>query len=196
MALHQSDAIRGAALGPFVRWYAGVYGDAALNRALSPLSERDRRRFDSRAPGLGIERSIWYPAPVVHQMLDGLLDGLDPVERRRLADAGAAAAIETSLNGVLSVVFRAVVSPRVCALVGPQIWNAFYSSGRVRIQTLSSRSHRMDVRDWGGHHAFLCQVNNAAGRAIYQAAGCRDVSTEHAACIDRGDDGCAYVIRW
>ena len=193
---HQSGGIRGAALRPFVRWYAGVHGEAGLNRALSPLSERDRRRFDSSAPGLGIERSSWYPAPLIHQMLDGLLEGLDPAGRRRLSESGADAAIETSLNGILSVAFRIVVSPRVCALVGPQIWNAFYSSGRVRIQALGSRSHRMEVRDWDGHHAFLCQMNNAAGRAIYQAAGCRNVSTEHAACIDRGDDGCAYIIRW
>ena len=191
-----SNAIRGSALRPFVSWYVRLYGEARLDRALSQLSSRDRGRFGSPARGLGIDDSTWYPAPVIHEVLNGLLDGLDSAERRRLARSGADVTIETSLSGLLRVAFRALVSPRVCLMLGPHMWGSFYGSGRVRIQSQGTRTHRMEVREWAGHHPFLCQMNCEAGRAIYEAAGCHGVSTRQAACIDRGDDCCAYLIGW
>lgn len=188
--------IRGAALKPFVTWYAATYGHAGLQRALAALSDEDRRRFSAAAPGIGISIAAWYPAAVIHQMLDTLLEGMDVRERTALASRGADYTLTASLTGYLDVAFRALVSPRVCQIVGPQIWHAFYSGGRVRIDAQGRRCHVMEVTDWTGHHGFLCEMNNAAGRAIYRAAGCAAVTTEHEACINRADRVCVYVIRW
>ena len=190
------EGIRGAALRPFVNWYTDTYGRAGLQRALAILSADDRRCFDVADPGLGISVATWYPAALVHRVLDGLLDGMDPPARTALAASGADQTLAGCLTGYLGTAFRALVSPPVCALVGPRIWHAFYSGGRVRIDTRGRRCHVMEVTGWPGHHAFLCEMNNAAGRAIYRAAGCTAVRTEHAACIAREQPSCVYVIRW
>jgi hypothetical protein len=138
----------------------------------------------------------WYPAPVVHAMLDGLLDGLDARERAALAAEGADQAMAASFDGVLGTAFRVLVSPQLCAVAAPRLWHGFYKGGRVRVRPQGRRCHVMDVSQWPGHHPFLCAMNNASGRAIYRATGCDDVTTEHAACIARGDRSCVYVIRW
>ncbi len=190
------DAIRGAALGPFVTWYAGAHGRAGLERALAGLTESERARFDPSAPGLGISGAAWYPAGIVHRMLDGLLDGMDAREREALAASGADHAITASLDGYLGLGARMLGSPQLCATLGPRLWHAFYRAGRVRIDPQGRRCHVMEVSDWPGHHGFLCAMNNASGRAIYRAMGCEAVTTQHAACIDRGDQACVYVIRW
>ena len=190
------DMIRGAALGPFIDWYARVHGRAGLERALARLSEQDRRRFDPAAPGLGISLARWYASATIHRMLDGLLDGLDAHGRSALASAGADETLASSLTGYLGVAFRSLVSPRMCAMLGPTLWHTYYSGGRVRIDPQGRRCHIMEVSGWSGHHAFLCELNNAAGRAIYRAAGGDHVTTEHAACVARGDPTCVYVIRW
>lgn len=191
-----TDAIRGAALGPFVDWYGRAHGREGLDRALAQLSERDRRLFHPAEPALGISSFSWYPAPVIHDMLEGLLHGLGPAEREALASAGADRTMAESLDGYLGVLFRALVSPGVCATLGPRMWHAFYSGGRVRIDSQGRRCHVMRVSDWPGHHSFLCEMNNAAGRAIYRAAGSERVTTQRAACIERGDRACQYIIRW
>jgi hypothetical protein len=191
-----AEGIRGAALRPFVDWYAATHGDAGLRRALTVLSDADRRRFNGAARGLGISIAAWYPAAVIHQVLDRLLEGMDARGRATLASQGAENTLTASLTGFVGVAFRALASPHVCALVGPQMWHAFYSGGRVRIDAQGRRCHVMEVSGWAGHHGFLCEMNNAAGRAIYRSAGCRAVTTEHAACINRDDRACVYVIRW
>lgn len=193
---HSAEAIRGAALRPFVHWYVEAHGRSGLDRALDRLSLQDRRHFDPASPGLGVSAMQWYPAPVIHRMLDGLLEGVDARQRRVLAASGADRTLAASLDGFAGAAFRLVVSPQVCALFGPTLWHSFYSGGDVRIKSPGRRCHVMEVAGWSGHHGFLCEINNAAGHAIYRAAGCDGVSTEHDACIDRGDRVCRYVIRW
>ena len=191
-----AEGIRGAALRPFVNWYATTHGHAGLQRAWAVLSDEDRRRFNPAGPGLGISVAAWYPAAVIHQMLDTLLEGMDAHECTTLASLGADSTLTASLTGFLGVAFRTLVSPRVCKAVGPQLWHAFYSGGHIRINDQGRRCHVMEVTGWTGHHGFLCEMNNAAGRAIYRAAGCATVATEQTACTDRGDRACVYVIRW
>lgn len=189
-------AVRGAALGSFVAWYADTHGRAGLERAFANVPPGDLSRLDLRKCDFGIAAADWYPASVVHRMLDGLLDGLDDCGRSALAQSAADGSLTSALDGYLGIVCRAFMSPWACALVGPRLWRAFYSSGNVSIVADGNRSHVMTVRGWDGHHDFLCEMNNAAGRAIYRAAGCRSASTEHAACTGRGDRNCTYVIRW
>ena len=188
--------VRGLALKPFVDWYARTRGDSGLQRAFAALSDEDRRRFSPMVAGLGISAATWYPAAAVHQMLDRLLDGLDAPERATLASEAADWMMAETLTGLAGAIVQALVSPGLCALLGPRLWHAFYKEGRVRITPCGPRCHRMEVSGWTGHHPFLCEMNNAAGRSIYRVAGGSAVITERAGCITRGDRACVYIIRW
>jgi hypothetical protein len=188
--------IRGVALKPFVNWYTRTHGDARLVQALAVLADEERQRFNPMAPGLGISPAAWYPSATVHKMLDNLLDGLDARARASLASEAAEHIMAEALTGLVGTAVRAVVSPDLCALLGPRLWRAFYGDGRVRITACGRRCHAMEVSGWIGHHAFLCEMNNAAGRSIYRAAGGTAVSTERANCVAQGDRACVYVIRW
>ena len=188
-------SVRGAAIRSFVAWYVAAHGRFGIESALAAVGP-GRHRFDPGRSDLGISAIAWYPATSVHRMLDRLLADADQAQRAAIIETGARHSVETTLDGWLGGVVRWLASPALCAATAPALWQAFYNTGRVTIGTSGRRSHVMRVTGWEGHHPILCRMNNEAGRWIYRAVGCDRASTEHAACVSRGDRHCEYVIRW
>ena len=190
-----SERIRGAALGAFIRWYGDHYGAEEFPRWLERLSAEQRRDFDLSRPDLGVRGHRWYPAPVVHRILEGPVEPLAPAAADELIRRAAHEIIRASLGGFLAFLFRFFVSPATCKLFSQQLWDFHYESGRVAIETVG-RAHRMSVRHWRSHHPILCRLHAVAGVPIYSAAGCRGVTSRQDACIDRGDRCCVYWTEW
>ncbi len=191
-----AERIRGAALRAFARWYGREHGGDRLRRSLGGLDQAERRSFDASRLDLGVRGGRWYPAPTVHRILEGLIDDLPPEAADELIRRAAREIIEASLSGFLGPLLRLFVSPETCRLFSQQLWSFHYRSGRVAIEAVGRRAHRMQVRDWRSHHLILCRLHAAAGVPIYGAAGCRGVTSRIEACVDRGDPCCVYWTEW
>ncbi len=188
--------IRGAALDDFLAWYGRERDAHKLKRAVAALPEALQQsiRWNEGLPRL--ISFAWYPCELMHGLLDGLLDGLSDYERQRFAKETAEQVMESTLKGVYRAVFKAVGSPKMMARFGPRLWSLYYDTG-VSVTTMeSATSHFGTIRDWKGHHPFLCDVNRHSTDWMYRQLGCQQVICKQLECVSKGAKQCATHVTW
>jgi hypothetical protein len=191
-----SDArIKGAAIREFVRWYSDT-DPYAFARAVDRMPPALRQQLDQSQDLLGIVSSVWYPAPTIFSLLDGILEDVPPNERRRLARAGARAVLNVTLKGIYASVFRLMMTPERYALQSQRLWDRFYDTGTMKKIALGPCHHRTIISDWGAHHPFICELHAWSSEHIYAAMGCRFVTVERTQCISEGASDCRFEVHW
>lgn len=189
--------IKGAAFRQLIVWWDQTHGKADVLRALEQARKIavDRTLSDDRE-ALGILPSVWYPAPLVHALLDSLLGAVDDETQKALAFAAADSVMTATLTGVYKAVFMALASPQRWATHIQRIWSMHYDSGIVRIDEPEPRLHVNHFTEWRAHHPFICKLNMASGRPTYTAMGCKDVEVQMLTCISHGASECTSTVRW
>lgn len=173
---------------------------ARIERALRALHEAYPADVDCERPGGGFLASRWYPAELVHVLVDAVIAGRDEADQTALAARAAGAIMGRTLSGVYRLVFSTFATPELYARHAGKLWALHYDNGSL--QTAIERRDRTHavahtrVTRWLGHHPFICMLNGAAGKPIYEAMGCRDVRSETVACVARGADHCAWLTHW
>jgi hypothetical protein len=71
-----------------------------------------------------------------------------------------------------------------------------YGEGRVDNEVLGERRHKGVVHGWIAHHRFLCRLNVAVKRHIYETMGCKNARTEARFCRQEGDADCGSIVAW
>lgn len=188
--------IKGAAIRDFIRWYAREHDAAGLHRAAAALPEAERSRFDLEHPDLGVLPSVWYPAAAVHKVLDSITSDLSEAEIGRLAGGAGEATVRGMMTGVQRVIFSRVLTPGAYSKLANLAFKLNYGEGHVENTVLGETCHRGIVTGWRSHHPFLCRMNVAVKRAVYEAMGCRNVRITEERCCDRGDSECGSTIEW
>jgi hypothetical protein len=189
--------IKGAAFREFIAYYRGAHGSAALATAVTAMPGVYQRELDVRDPALGVLTSEWYPAELVHALLDEIARGKSEAELRELATAASGAIMRATLRGLYRVLFEWMATPERYARYAPKLWGTYYDSGDVTVALVESGLGAVSVvRDWRSHHPLICELNRGAALEIYGAMGCRDVANERAQCVSRGDPHCRFVTSW
>lgn len=188
--------VRGSAFREFVRWYGIAVNVDRLRAAVASLPEEHQALLRPDDPALGVIASTWYPAPLVHRLIDELIAGFDPMTREQLARNAAAAVMDVTLEGVYRLLFRWMATPARYAKYASRLWASYYDSGEFMIVASVPGQATAVLRDWPSHHDFVCELNLRAATEIYKAMGCREVETVREACIGHGDSECRFVTRW
>jgi hypothetical protein len=188
-------SLKGAGIVPFLRWYCGHFGEEQLRRAASALPAADRAHFDLRDGLLGVLASSWYPAPVVHALLDRLqLE--HPGQRELLAREGARAVIDTTLRGVYRWLFETMMTPERYGRNAQKLFSRYNDTGVMTKEPLPPAGHLSRVRDWSGHHPLLCDMLLHTADYVYSALGCREVKVRRVTCVSEGAPECRFDITW
>jgi hypothetical protein len=186
--------IKGAAFGEFVAWYA-VHGDAAeLREAIDHVELEHPGTFDPDRDGFGILSSRWYPAELVHALLDRIVEGKPATVLQQIADRAARDIMTKTLSGVYRFLFSTFATPERYARHAGRLWEMHYDSGEISIEAVDG-GWRSRISGWGGHHPFICRLNMAATVPIYEAMGCRDVSYRRLACVSDGAPACESRVK-
>jgi len=189
--------IKGAAFLEFVAWWEQAREECDVQRVLEELSESEAAPYVVQSGrALGVRSEAWYPAGVVHHIIDRLIVELTPEQQASAAVEAAQAIIEASLRGAMGVVVRMLGSPARYPWFAQRMWNMHYDTGIVRVDERGPWEHVIRRRDWKGHHPFICRLTQAAVVPVYQALGCSDVEFESRACVSRGDPHCENAVRW
>lgn len=188
--------IKGAAIQPFLAWYAREWGREPLREAVAGIPQPLRACFNLDDEQLGVLPSAWYPAASIHAFLDRLLARHDAAERRRITAEGARAVIESTLTGVYRWLFQVMMSPERYARNAHKLFSRYYEPGTMLKQPLGERGHLTIVRDWPGHHPLLCDFLVHTAEYVYSALGCRELEIRRVACISQGDGDCRFEVRW
>ena len=191
-----SGHVKGAALREALRWMRGRLGDHQAESVVARIPSPHRDRFDPAHEAFGILASTWYPAPVVHALCDALPEGLSLPEQSALAREFSRALMEATLKGLYRFLFEQLVSPERFAALAPRVWRTYFDTGERRTVIVSPAKHDCTVRDWRGHHRFLCLVQMHATTYVYEAAGCRGVATVGLSCVSDGATVCEWTTTW
>jgi hypothetical protein len=186
------NQIKGAALAEFLSWYTRVHGRDRL-RSL-PESVLDALDLGER--GSIVLASKWYPAPIIHELLESLVRDLSAAERQRIVSDGARAVMEATLRGVYRLLFRTMMTPARYAQHSQKLWDRYYSSGRMTKRMIAPEVHATEISDWAGHHPLLCDIHVESARYIYAAMGCKNVDVRRTTCTSNGAQTCSFEVRW
>lgn len=188
---------KGVAFKELLVWLDRKLGRDKLVTAVARLPPEYQGIITLDTANFGILSSSWYPLPCVHKLLDGMTTGMSRQERFILAQEASRVVMDITLKGIYKAVVRAFVSPALYSKFATKLWQSYYDSGDFRvIISEDGRSADCTIRNWGGHHWFVCDMNITAATAIYQAMGQIGVSTERLSCIGEGAAYCRYVTRW
>jgi len=192
--------VKGAVLREFVLFCEQYDDRARLARALNALREAYPADVDPERSGGGFLASRWYPAELVHVLVDEAIAGRSQVEQDALAQHAASVIMGHTLRGVYKFLFSTFATPDLYARHAQKLWSLHYDNGSVHIDNkaregVNGVAHARVVR-WISHHPFVCKLNGAATMPIYEAMGCRDVRCDTIACVSKGDDHCEWLVRW
>lgn len=191
--------IKGAAFREFVGWWETTYGAESVPRELGALCPHVPNASEFLAvdrPALGILASAWYPAALVHGVVDALVGDLPESQWDAVAMQAAPAIMQTNFHGVYKAVFGLLISPDRYIKLAQRLWSMHYDTGTAMIVRDGDFAHRSTNRDWHGHHPFICRLNAQASLALYGAMGCRDIQIERLSCVSHGASGCETRVQW
>lgn len=188
--------IKGAAFREFLLWYGRVNGHALLLSHLRSMPPELAAELDARKEALGVLASQWYPAAVVHALLDEIARGKSAEELESFTNDASRAVMQATLSGLYRVLFEWMATPARYARYAPKLWSSYYDSGQLSIHYDGETTAISTVTRWPGHHPLICDLNRGASPAIYGAMGCKDARCTRLACVSRGDAECRFVTTW
>jgi hypothetical protein len=188
--------IKGSAIGEFVAWYLREVDAPRMRAAALALPDEHRALLDIPHERLGLLPSRWYPAELIHGMLDGMLTGMAPGAIDALIERAGAATVDGMRRGVYKLLFSWFLTPERYGKLVQAAWERNYDNGWVESTILDARRHRGIVHEWSAHHPFLCRLNVAVKAEMYRAMGCKRLRIEQRYCVDDGDPSCGSIIAW
>lgn len=188
--------VKGSAVLPILEYYAAQQGRARLLRLISDLPADMARLFDLRDEHLGVLVSLWYPAPVVHRLLELMTADSTREQSTAFVRGASFAVVEATLNGVYRFLFQLMMSPERYVRNVQKLFGRFFDDGVVVKEAQGPRAHRTTIRDWHGHHPLLCECFVYSSEYIYTSFGCRDVHSRRTACISEGARACTFEHSW
>ena len=188
--------IRGSILRDFLRWYRDAKGSKRIAEIIESLEGEDRELFDPTDDSFGLAAREWYPAIVVHQIMDRMTAGMSDDEFEDFAREAALGVSELIQTGVYRTMFRFAFTPDRYATHIQKMWDRLYDSGRVRAEPVTDTEHRILVEDWRSHHPLLCRIQSLSRAENYRLMGCEGIELHRDRCVGEGADSCEVVMRW
>ncbi len=196
IALAELGKIKGVAFGEFLLWYERAHGRAAVESAVEAAEARHAEGLEPRRAGFGVLASRWYPAALVHELVDALTHGRTPAELEAMASDAADHIMGRTLRGVYRAVFSMFGTPERYRRYIGKLWSMHYDTGTVTVLAPEPGLHRVLYAGWAGHHPFICRMNMASSRTIYGAMGCKSVVYERTRCLSEHSRECENTVRW
>ncbi len=187
--------IKGGPIRELLLWYEGRYGREYVPAVIARLSPAHALSVSEDKLTLGLVPSVWYPAPIVHAILDALAERHTTEELYEIVCESNDFVVRRMSKGLYQFLFRMVGSPELYAKHIQRAWNMLHSTGRREI-VLSDGVAESTIDDWAGHHPWLCEVASETMRAVFEAMGCRDVRLERVACVSKGDPKCKSLLHY
>lgn len=156
-----------------------------------------RHHLSQHERALGVVAAGWYPMSVVHPIVDEMARAVDSTTRTRLIQETAKAIMEQTLRGVYKVMFDWMATPQRYARHCNRLWRLYFDEGAMEVVVGEEGvDARCTVRDWGGHHRVICDLNLAAASEIYRAMGLSDVRSHRTSCVSEGSEACCFRTTW
>lgn len=185
--------IKGAAFRELLVFYAQ---NVDRERAVFAVRGSGSAMLSPERSDFGVMQNVWYPAELVHRLLDRLTEDFSEPELHKLSQEAAIHIMGVTLRGVYKTLFSMIATPERYARHVPKLWRVHYDNGEPAVVVRATNEHRINFLGWRSHHAFACRLNMAAAQPIYEAMGCREVSWRRVHCKSLGGEHCTAMVSW
>jgi predicted hydrocarbon binding protein len=178
--------VKGLVLKTRIDYVRKTYGDEAWGKLVASLSPQARAAVRG-----DVLVSTWYPLSVSVEMLvaiDQMFGAGDLALCREMGRHSARIA--------LSSVYKSFSIEKDMHFVNrmtPLIWNQYYDSGEMTIETTKGRAC-IRIRGFAEPHPALCLGILGWLEGANEAWGVEDVKVEETTCSTRGQGCCTFVV--
>lgn len=190
--------IKGGAIREFLVWYERRFGPDSLRSMAQRVPADCAALLDPDEPVEHLLAASWYPARLVHAMLDVIREDHGDAQLDRLIREATREVVKNRMTSVYKVLFKHLVSPEMYALTVPRMWRQLHDTGE-RSLTIDRPGHGISrMANWPAHHPALCTLSQELMCAVFEAMGCKSVRLAPLECIARGATGnaCSYEVTW
>jgi hypothetical protein len=189
-------ALKGALFRSFLLWYEHKFGRRQIAELCRGLPDQVRAALDPDREGLGILANEWYPAALAHALLDAMerLHGREAMPG--MLREGCEQMAADLFRGVYRFLLQLVGSPDLYAKHIQKAWRSLHSSGDREVILKDPGVAESTIRDWRGHHRWLCLLTHETTRRAFMAMGFQAVQIEQTQCVANGDPLCRATIRY
>jgi hypothetical protein len=188
--------VKGAVIREFVTWFELHQGRERIRTIAERAPEDLRDLLDPDEPLVRILPSSWYPARLVHSILDTLSEDIPEARLVEMAHDATRWAISRAMNGVYRFTFEKLASPQVYAALVPRLWRQLHTTGERRLQVTGPGQAESVVSSWAGHHPLLCTITVEMMCGLFEKMGCKDVRYKRTSCVSRGAKECVTRVTW
>lgn len=190
--------IKGGAIREFFAWYQQKFGLERVRAMARQMPEELRPLLDPDDPIVHFLASSWYPARLVHAMLELAMEGRTELETQRWARDATRHVVKHGMNSVYRVLLSKLGSPEIYARMVPRMWRQLHDSGDRSVVITGEGRATSRIANWRGHHALLCLLSTDLMCAVFEEMGCRNVKWRRVQCLSHGGGGseCVYEITW
>ena len=175
---------------------------ALMGRSSTAIREAEAKYAEGLDPerqGFGVLASRWYPAELVHDLLDRLMARRDRrPSSTRWRSTRPISSWDARSKWIYRTMFSMFVTPERYVKYINNLWDdALRHRGTIVVRAPEPTGvHRITYSEWAGHHPFICRMNMASGYAIYAAMGCKGVTCQRIRCVSDGAADCESMVRW
>jgi len=190
--------IKGGAIREFFAWYERKFGIDSIRVMARRVPADLAPLVDPDDPLVNMLASSWYPARLVHSMLDTMHEGKTEQEMERLARDATREVVKNGMNTVYRALFRSLGSPEIYARMIPRMWRQLHDTGDRALE-IDRPGHGLSrTANWKGHHPMLCMLSTELMCAVFEQMGCRNATWKRVRCVGRANVGneCVYDVTW
>jgi hypothetical protein len=191
--------IKGGAIREFFAWYERKFGEGSIRHMARQVPADLAPLLDPDEPVVHFLASSWYPARLVHSMLDTMNEGRSELEIERLGRDATRHVVSNGMNSVYRVLLSKLGSPEIYARMIPRMWRQLHDTGDRSLVITGPGHATSRIMRWEGHHPTLCMLSTQLMCAIFEEMGCRDVRWRRVRCIGRtgpASGECVYDVTW
>lgn len=182
--------VKGTAIAGRRQYVVRYHGQEKLRAVLAGLKDHEAaQRLE-----VGALKSAWYP----FSLLIDLTENIDRVVGNgdgKLYRAVGAQTAEDDLSTVYKIFFK-FLQPMYIVNKAAQVWNAYYSSGRLQTTQLGPGAVQIEIIDFETPNWVHCEsVLGWAQRSI-ELSGAKNVRVEHPECRGKGAAHCRMRVLW
>jgi hypothetical protein len=194
--MEEAPKIKGVAIREFFAWYKSRFGQAYVAERISRLPAQAQSAIDVEDEHLGLIDSNWYPAELVHTLLDSAARGMSASERTQLMRDGARVALSATLRGVYKLLFDSMMTPDRYLRRAQALFGRYFNTGTITKTAETRTSHLTLIHNWSSHHPLLCDFVQYTAETVYGAMGCKNVESSRLSCISTGAALCSFRVTW
>lgn len=188
--------MKGSAIREFALWYEGRHGRDYAASVIDRLPQELEDHVWRDRQGLGLIATDWYPAEVVHAILDAVAECRTDAEMKALLRDASEFTVRRLTRGLYQYLFRMVASPGLYAKHVQKAWRTLHTTGTRRVELTSPGVADSTIEAWPAHHPWLCWLTMETMRSVFGAMGCRDLDLDRIECVSSSGARCRAILRY